>query len=95
MYGHVMSVHIPVGPGFSSLFLLFIYLFIFKNFIIIIVFFERESRGGAEKEGEKESQEAGSPLLAQSPTRGLIPQTMITQPESESVWMLYQLNHAG
>ena len=41
------------------------------------------SRGWAEREGERESQ-AGSPLLAQSPTWGLIPRTIRSWPELKS-----------
>ena len=51
---------------------LFIYLF---NYL-----FFWESRGGVDKEGERESQE-GSTLLVWSPMRGTIPQKMKSWPE--------------
>ena len=60
---------------------LFIY---FK--LMFIYFWEREtqsvSRGGAETEGDTESEAApGSELSAQSPTRGSNPQTVRSWPE--------------
>ena len=51
----------------------------FRSYFILslFIYFERErespSRGGAEREGERESQ-AGSPQSAQSQTRGSISQ---------------------
>ena len=56
------------GKEFSGVFFFSVYLFPEKEG-------ERRSGGGAEREGETESQ-AGSAPSVQSPTRGLTPQTV-------------------
>ena len=76
----------PPRCSSSSSFLKFTYLCLRK----------RESRGGAEREGERGSQ-AGSLLPAQSPTQGLSPthcKIIMTWAEIKS-WMLKQLSHPG
>ena len=46
---------------------------------------ERDSRGGAEREGDTDSEAApGSELSAQSPMRGLNPRTVRSCPEPKS-----------
>ena len=42
-------------------------------FLSLFIYFEKETGGGAEREGDRESQ-AGSILSSQSPMQGLIPQ---------------------
>ena len=48
------------------------------NFFLHLFIFERQSvsMGGAEREGNTESEAPGSELSAQSPTRGSNPQTV-------------------
>ena len=69
-----------------------------KTIIYVFTYlFMKASGGGAERKGENESQ-AGFALSAQSPLRGLNPQTpgheIMTWAENKS-WMLNRLSHPG
>ena len=59
-----------------------LYYFLFLMFINLLLR-QRESKGGAEREGETESQ-AGSTPSAQSPMRGSISQTVRSRPELDA-----------
>ena len=67
---------------------------LFKFFLMFIYFWDRErqsvSGGGAERETHTQNQKQapGSELSAQSPTRGLNPQTVSSWPEPKSVAQL-------
>ena len=69
--------------------------FLKRFFLSLFIYCERESHGGAEREGERESQ-AGSTLSVQSPTWGSSSQNyeIMTWTEIKS-WSLNWLRHPG